>query len=121
MRALLYLLLLVSVAVFAAPPTPSADCGSGATVVGSRDAGKVTIGASPDGNICTLTGFSWPGGKVPSCSAMLESGNDAGGFPLVPNPYATVSTGTTLTIVYPPSASDDMRPGNVISYLCVGQ
>ena len=111
-------LLLASVLVFssafakAAPPVLGADCGAGASIVGSKDAGKVTIGVDPDQNTCTLTGFNWP--KVPSCSATLEG-------PVTAQPYGTISTTNRLTLVYPPFAYDDMRPGNVISYLCVGQ
>lgn len=121
MNKLAFVLLCLSLTAFAraATPTLGPDCGTGATVIGSRDAGKVTIGSSQDQNTCTLTVNAWP--KVPSCSAVLESGIDAQGYPIVPQPYATQSTTTRLILVYPPSASDDMQPGYVISYLCVGQ
>ena len=62
--------------VKAAPPVLGPDCGTGATVVGDKTgdkyaAGKVTIGANPDGNVCTLS-MTWA--RVPSCSAVIESG-----------------------------------------------
>lgn len=116
---LLVLSVMLATVAQAATPTLGPDCGVGATVVGSRDAGKVTIGTSPDLNVCTLTVNSWP--KVPSCAATLESGIDPSGYPIVPVPYSTKSTTTQLILFYPPNASDDMRPGYVISYLCVGQ
>ena len=118
-KALLFIMLMISSLAFAAPPMLGPDCGVGATVAGSKNAGKVTIGSSQDQNTCTLTGVSWP--KPPSCSAVLESGTDMYGFPIVPQPYGTVSTTTSLVLVYPQSASDDMQRGYVISYLCVGQ
>jgi len=124
MRFTLFILLVICSSVFAAPPIVGNDCGFGgtATIVGTKEAGKVTLGDDPPTGSrtgCTLT-FAWPGGKVPSCSAMLES--------VPPNPYnitapwpaGTVTTATTLFI---PDATfpQSMAPGYVVSYLCIGQ
>lgn len=123
MRHIIFAVLLFictgSYAAKAAPPTPSSDCGAGAVVVGSRDAGKVTLGTAPDSNYCTLS-FSWP--KVPSCATMLESGIDPNGYQVTPRPWAAVTTQSTLLIVFPGGGfAQSPQAGYVISYLCVGQ
>lgn len=122
MKTLLFVVLAfvcsISVAK-AAPPTLGADCGAGATIVGSKEAGKVTLGFDPDDN-CTLT-FSWPGNKVPSCAANLE--DDL--FVSNPNVNApaslpTVTTATTLKLALH-QLNFSAQQGFVASYLCVGQ
>ena len=47
--------LLLSPATSFAAPSLGADCGAGASVVGSDGAGKVTLGTGVAGNTCTLT------------------------------------------------------------------
>jgi len=93
----------------AAPPIASADCGTGALVVGSKNAGKVYMGTDSAGS-CTLT-FSWP--KVPSCSAVNETSSPG------PKPLGTITTETTLAINSP--VVFVIVDGDVISYLCIGQ
>ncbi len=91
---------------FAGTPTLGTDCGTGAAIVGSDSAGKVTLGAGV--GTCTLT-FSVPYTNPPACSATNET--NAGGNSV------TVGTKTTTSEVviggqYPWVA------GDVISYLC---
>lgn len=103
--ALIALLLLGSTQAMA-QPTLGEDCGTGATIVGSDTAGKVTIGTD-QWSSCTLT---FAGSQARACSTTNESGGGQG--------YA-VATGnkTTLTtmeidFMYGPNA------GDVISYQC---
>ncbi len=105
MRHAITILCLFASAANAITPTLGSNCGVGATIVGSKEAGKVTLGTGVDA--CTLT-FSWPGGKVPSCAANDETAT---------RPVDATTTATTVTFgigIYTPD-------GNVISYLCVGQ
>lgn len=99
----------------AAPPILGADCGIGATITGSKNAGKVIIGDNSDG--CTLY-FSWP--KTPSCSATLESTLDPGGS-VYPHALGTITTNTTLFISDSAGYVPSLQSGYVIAYLCVGQ
>ena len=98
-----------SVASAAAGPILEADCGTGAAVVGSDSAGKVTLGEGVASS-CTLD-FStqWP--NPPACTAVNET-NGAG------NPQSVGTKTTTATVVlggyYPWVAHD------VISYICMG-
>lgn len=109
MKTILFLLLLFSVVANAAPPALGSDCGTGAIIVGSKNAGKIVIGTDSQGS-CTLA-FSWP--KSPSCSAMNET-SDPG-----PKPLGTTSSATQLAINYP--IVSVVVDGDVVSYLCVGQ
>lgn len=115
-------LFLFSTFAFAAPPTLGPDCGAGATieVTSSRDAGKLVLGAGTFGYYdgCTLT-FSWPGGKAPSCFAMLEQSAIPG--EVDPGPYSTVTTGTTLFISNVSTHTAAMQPGFKIAYGCIGR
>src|SRR3990172_9700313 len=81
-RAVLTAVLLIGAAALLWPgaslaaPTLGADCGSGASIVGSDSAGKVTLGTrtGPIGyGRCTLT-FSVPSTSAPACQGMNESG-----------------------------------------------
>jgi hypothetical protein len=98
---------------FASTPTLGPDCGlTGASIVGSDAAGKITLGV-PDPTIpppgtCTIT-FSVPYTNPPACSAMNET--NGGGFPA---PAGTRTTNTTLVI----GSSVGSAPGDVISYTC---
>jgi hypothetical protein len=107
-------MVLWSAASFAATPTLGPDCGTGATLVGSDDAGKVTLG-TPDPTLpvtgtCTLT-FGVPYSvNAPACSASNET--NGGGFPA---PMGTRTTTTTLVL----GSSTGSNPGDVISYVCI--
>jgi hypothetical protein len=103
-----------SAASLAASPLLAPDCGTGAAVVGSDVAGKVTIG-TPDPTIpstgtCTLE-FSVPPLNPPACSAVNET--NGGGFPA---PMGTKTTTTTLML----GSSSGWIPGDVVTYSCVG-
>jgi hypothetical protein len=104
--------LLCSAAAYAGTPSPGADCGAGATIVGSDSAGKVTLGTHergvPVSGLCTLT-FAVPYTNPPACSATNET--NRGGFPA---PIGTRTTNTTLVI----GSSAGSAPGDVISYIC---
>jgi hypothetical protein len=97
-----------SITLAAAGPTLEADCGTGATIVGSDSAGKVTLGEGVA--TCTLE-FStqWP--NPPACTAVNET--NGGG-----NPQSVGVKSTTETLVlggyYPWVAHD------VVSYICMG-
>ena len=99
-------LLLSAAASFAATPTLGADCGSGATIVGSDAAGKVTLGTRVSS--CTLT-FSVPYPNAPACAAMNETNQGAGQA----RPIGARSTNTTLVL-------DPWNDGDTLSYMCVG-
>jgi hypothetical protein len=91
-----------SAIAFAGTPSLGADCGAGASIVGSDSAGKVTVGASQ--NVCTIT-FSVPYPNAPACMATNETGGTAVGL-------TTTPAGAVLSGPYPFAA------GNVISYIC---
>jgi hypothetical protein len=100
-------LLLWATAPFAAVTTIGTDCGSGATLVGTDLAGKVTLG---DGvTTCTIV-FSTTLANPPACTATNET--NGGGNPI---PVGTRSTTTTMVI----SPAYPWVPGDVISYVCV--
>jgi hypothetical protein len=106
-------MLLWSAAAFAGTPTLGPDCGAtGASIVGSDSAGKVTLGV-PDPTLpvtgtCTLT-FSVPYTNPPACTATNET--NGGGYPA---PAGARTTFTTLVI----GSSVGSAPGDVISYVC---
>jgi hypothetical protein len=104
--------LLWSAAAFAGTPILGADCGTGASIVGSDSAGKVTVGTPepsvPTTGLCTIT-FSVPYTNAPACTATNET--NGGGFPA---PTGAKTTNTTLTI----GSSAGSLPGDVISYSC---
>jgi len=70
--------LLLSPATSFAAPSLGADCGAGASVVGSDGAGKVTLGTGVAGNTCTLT-FTVTLLNEPACTAVNET--NSGGHP----------------------------------------
>src|SRR5437016_5188443 len=76
----------------AAPPTASPDCGTGATVVGSDLAGKVTLGTRTQWSTCTLV-FTVALENAPACTAMNET--NSGSDPAV---IGTKTTRTTLLL-----------------------
>lgn len=100
-------LLFWSAISFAGTPTLGPDCGTGAAVVGSDSAGKVTIGAGMAGT-CTLT-FSVPYTNAPACSATNET--NGGGSAVFVGARTTPAT----------MEMDQISPwnsGDVISYSC---
>src|SRR2546426_3151119 len=95
--------LLWSTASFAAPPTLGPDCGTGASIVGSDSAGKVTLGTGASNtSTCTLT-FASPGVNAPACTANNET--NRGGYSA---PVGTKTTTTTVVLggAYPWSDGD---------------
>jgi hypothetical protein len=93
-------------------PTLGPDCGTGASIVGSDAAGKVTLGTPdpliPSTGTCTVT-FSVPYTNPPACSATNET--NGGGFPA---PTGAKTTNTTIVL----GSSGGSVPGDVISYTC---
>ncbi len=87
----------------AAAPTLGPDCGTGASIVGSDSAGKVTIGAG--GGTCTLT-FSAARPNAPACTAVNETNT---------RPVDATTTTTTVAL----GVGINIGPGDVVSYLCV--
>src|SRR5206468_1140402 len=53
---------------FAAPPAVGPDCGTGASIVGSDSAGKVTLGTGANPKVCTLV-FASTQATAPACVA----------------------------------------------------
>lgn len=110
MRNLIALFVFLAAHAHAAPPTLGLDCGVGATIQGSKNAGHITTGVGV--TTCTLSfAGSWP--KTPSCSAMNDTTNGGG-----PVPIGARATTTTLFIQ---GGDYWIGDGDVISYLCVGQ
>jgi hypothetical protein len=96
-----------SAASYAATPSLGPDCGTGAAIVGSDSAGKVTLG---DGaTSCTLA-FSVSPSNPPACTATNETN---GGGSSVPVGTSTTTTVLELSSLYP------WHAGDVISYLCL--
>jgi hypothetical protein len=91
-----------SAIAFAGTPSLGANCGVGASIVGSDSAGKVTLGASQ--NECTLT-FSVPYPNAPACMTTNETQGRAVGV-------STTVSGAVLSGPYPFAA------GDVIAYVC---
>ncbi len=107
------LILMLSTISFAGTPSLGTDCGTGATIVGSDSAGKITMGTPdpliPTTGTCTLT-FSVPySANPPACSASNET--NGGGFPAS---MGTRTNPTSLVI----GSSNGFVPGDVISYTC---
>jgi hypothetical protein len=100
-------LMLWSAVSFAGTPTLGADCGTGAAIVGSDTAGKVTVGQ--DVATCTLT-FSAAQVDAPACTATNET--NSGGHAVS---FGVRTTTTTMEMdgTYPWAA------GDVVSYLCL--
>ncbi len=95
----------------AATPTLGADCGAGASIVGSDSAGKVTLGTgASDTSACTLT-FSPAWASAPACTAVNET--NAGGYSM---PVGTRTTTTTLLL----GGASPWADRDVVSYLCLG-
>jgi len=99
--------LLWSAVSFAGMPSLGPDCGAGASLVGSDEAGKVTLGT--DVATCTLT-FSVPPLNPPACTATNET--NGGGFSVA---VGTRTTTTTLMI----GSRMPWNPGDVVSYICI--
>ena len=95
-----------SAASFAASPAPGPDCGTGAAIVGSDSAGKVTLGTGV--TTCTLT-FSAAPLNPPACTATNETN---GGGNAVPVGVKTTTTSMEMNGVYP------WIPGDIVSYSC---
>ncbi len=103
-------LLLWSATSFAAAPTLGADCGAGASIVGSDSAGKVTLGTGASTtSTCTLT-FALPSLNAPACTAVNET--NGGGYT---TPVGTKSTTTTVLL----GGLNPWADRDVVSYLCV--
>jgi len=100
-------MVLSSTAALAA--TPEADCGVGATIVGTDDVGKVTLGQEPS-NTCTLT-FLAPATNPPACTAVNET--NGGNYSV---PIGTKTTRTTLVL----GGRIPWTEGDVISFSCAG-
>ena len=94
-----------------AAPTLGADCGAGASIVGSDSAGKVELGTGA--RTCTLTFFTVPplNANAPACTAVNET--NGGGRPVM---VGVRTTQTTLVM----DPLDRWTAGDVVSYLCVG-
>jgi len=101
---------------FALAPTLGADCGAGASILGSDSAGKVTLGTGVTARTCTLT-FASPGLNAPSCAAMNET--NSGGVNDHPAPLGVKSTTTTLVLDATTAANVGLQDRDVISYICV--
>jgi hypothetical protein len=99
--------------LFAALPRLGADCGGGASIVGSDLAGKVSLGSGA-GDTCTLT-FAEELPNAPACAAMNETNAGA-----APGPVGTATTTTTLVLDGGGSKSAPLSGGDTVSYLCVG-
>jgi hypothetical protein len=96
--------LLLSATAFAGTPSLGAGCGSGASIVGSDMAGKLTLGS--ESGACILT-FSTAYANAPACVAMNETN---GGGRAVP---AGIRTTPTQLIVDVPWSD-----GDTIAYIC---
>lgn len=99
--------LLWSAVSFAGMPSLGLDCGTGASLVGSDEAGKVTLGAGV--STCTLA-FSVPPLNPPACTATNET--NGGGH------AAVVGVRTTTTTIEMDGIMPWL-PGDVISYICI--
>src|SRR5438093_8439501 len=104
------ILLLWSGTSSAAPPTLGADCGAGASIMGSDSAGKVEIGTGGYGSACTLT-FTSEWANAPACTAVNETNGGANSTPI-----GTMTTRTTVVI----GGGLPWVAGDVVSYICVG-
>jgi hypothetical protein len=102
------IVLSLSAISFAGTPALGPDCGTtGAAIVGSDSAGKVTLGAGV--TACTLT-FSVPYPNAPACSATNET--NGGGFSVAVG-VKTTTTNLEVDSLYP------WHVGDVVSYMCL--
>jgi hypothetical protein len=98
--------LVLSATSFAGTPAPGAGCGSGATIVGSNTAGKLTIGTRS--TTCVLN-FTPAFNHAPACMAMNETNGGAHAV------AAGVKTTTTTLIL---DSAAPWAAGDIIAYSC---
>lgn len=93
-------------------PSPTPNCGSGTTVVGSDSAGMVTLGDSPS-SACTLQ-FSQAYSKIPVCVVTSYS-NGSSGLP----PLKMVETNSLSDFTVSRHSGDGgLQDGEKFSYFC---
>lgn len=96
----------LTVRVVSGSPTVG-TCGTSPSIVGTDNAGRVTVGTGGVATSCTVTfGRAWV--NAPACTAMHE-----GAVLFV----RAVATTTTLTI----DAATPLTASGVLSYLCIGR
>ena len=100
--------LILSATSFAGTPTLASGCGSGATIVGSDTAGKVTLGS---GNTYCILTFSTPYTNSPACVGMNETNGGAHAVAV-----GIKSTTTQMMI----DAAAPWADGDTIAYQCQG-
>ena len=99
-------LLILSATSFAGTPTVGSGCGSGASIVGSDTAGKVTLGT---GNTYCILTFSTPFTNPPACVGTNETNGGAHAI------AAGVKTSTTQLMI---DAAAPWADGDTIAYVC---
>ncbi len=105
-------ILLLGPGTASAAPALGADCGAGASIMGSNSAGKVMVGTGV--TTCTLT-FTIPSSflNAPACMAVDET--NGGGHPA---PVGARSTETTLLLDATVPSGVVLAPGDIVSYIC---
>ena len=98
--------LILSATSFAGTPTLVTGCGSGASVVGSDTAGKVTLGS---GNTYCVLNFSTAYANPPACVGMNETNGGAHAVAV------GIKTSTTQMMI---DAAAPWADGDTIAYLC---
>lgn len=98
--------LILSATSFAGTPTLVTGCGTGATVVGSDTAGKVTLGS---GNTYCVLNFSTTYTNPPACVGMNETNGGAHAVAV------GIKTSTTQMMI---DAAAPWADGDTIAYLC---
>lgn len=98
--------LILSATSFAGTPTLASGCGSGATIVGSDTAGKVTLGAN--NTYCVLT-FSTAYSNPPVCMGMNETNGGAHAVAV------GIKTSASQMMI---DAAAPWADGDTIAYLC---
>jgi hypothetical protein len=99
-------ILILSATSFAGTPTLAAGCGTGATVVGSDSAGKVTLGT---GNTYCILNFSGTYTNAPACVATNETNGGAHAIAV------GIKTTTTQMMI---DAAAPWADGDTFGYIC---
>ena len=99
-------LLILSATSFAGTPTLAAGCGTGATIVGSDSAGKVTLGS---GNTYCIVNFSGTYAHAPACVATNETNGGAHAIAV------GIKTTTTQMMI---DAAAPWADGDTFAYIC---
>jgi hypothetical protein len=123
MRYIVFALcLFCSIAVAEAAPTLGTDCGTGASIVGSNDAGRVVIGThgpTESPYSCTVF-FTGPHPNIIACSAMNQTAFNSTADGSRPSATGAVvaTNGASVVLGTESSYAEPIVDGDTVTYIC---